>query len=269
MARIVNEVAYAARRNAILDAAQRAVETIGYEQMAIADLLDELRISSGAFYHYFDSKPALLAALIQRLGDRIESLVLPIVRDPTLSALDKLQRFFLALDHEKLKHKGLVLSYLRVWYADENAIVRHKVYIARIKRFAPWLEEIIRQGIEEGLLTTAYPDQAARAIMSLSEDLGYATVDLFLSVEHAPDDLPHLERIVAATVDAIERVLGAPAGTLPRSSRESLAQWLAPPVESRKNRAAEPEARSDARQQPPVRPPSRKRAARFRTGGMS
>ena len=51
MARMVNEAAYAARRNAILDAAERAVATKGYEQMAIADLLDELHISSGAFYH--------------------------------------------------------------------------------------------------------------------------------------------------------------------------------------------------------------------------
>ena len=43
MARIVNEAAYAARRNAILDAALRAIGTKGYEQMAIADLLSEPR----------------------------------------------------------------------------------------------------------------------------------------------------------------------------------------------------------------------------------
>ena len=69
MVRVVNEAAYAARRNAILDAALRAVMTKGYEQMAISDLLSELQISSGAFYHYFDSKPALLLALVERMGD--------------------------------------------------------------------------------------------------------------------------------------------------------------------------------------------------------
>src|ERR1700736_1731468 len=122
MARIVNEHAYAAKRNAILDAAQRAVETTGYEQMAIADLLGELQISSGAFYHYFDSKPALLLAIVERIGDQVEQLVLPIVHDPTLGALDKLQRFFATLDREKLAHKEFVLAFLRVWYGDENAI---------------------------------------------------------------------------------------------------------------------------------------------------
>jgi hypothetical protein len=56
--------------------------------------------------------------------------------------------------------------------------VRHKLYTTRIKRLAPWLEEIIRQGIEEGVLTTPYPDQAARMVISLFEDLGYATAEL-------------------------------------------------------------------------------------------
>jgi AcrR family transcriptional regulator len=74
MARVVNEAAYTAQRNAILDATRRVVEIKGYEQMALVDILGELNISSGAFYHYFDSKPALLEAssplpiLIRRRG---------------------------------------------------------------------------------------------------------------------------------------------------------------------------------------------------------
>lgn len=232
MVRIVNEAAYEARRNAILDAARRAVETKGYEQMAIADLLGELRISSGAFYHYFDSKPALLSALIEYMGENIEQLVLPIIHDAKTGTLHKLQRFFALLDNWKLTHQHLVLASLRIWYADENAIVRQKLYAARVKRLTPWLEEIIRQGITEGVFTTSYPDQAARVVISLFEDLGYATAELLLAEEHSPDDLPRLQRIIAATADALERVLGAPAGAIPRASRAELEPWLAQPTSS-------------------------------------
>src|SRR5713101_110126 len=154
MVRIVKEHEYTAKRNAILDAAQRAVATTGYERMAIADLLGELQISSGAFYHYFDSKPALLLALVERMVDEVEQLVLPIVHDPKLSALDKLQRFFAVLEQGKREHKRFVLAYLRVWYGDENAIVRHKLHIVRVKRFTPWLEEIIQEGTREGVFKT-------------------------------------------------------------------------------------------------------------------
>jgi AcrR family transcriptional regulator len=230
MARIVKEHEYAARRNAILDATQRAVETKGYEQMAIADILSELHISSGAFYHYFDSKPALLEALVERIGDQVEQLVLPVVHDPTLAALEKLQRFFATLDQWKFAHKRLLLAYLRIWYADENAIVRNKLYLARVKRFTPWLEEIILQGTREGVFQTPYPDQTARIVMSLLEDVGYATVDLLLLEKYEPADLSLLQRIVVACADALERVLGAPSGCLQQAAREGASQWLASPI---------------------------------------
>jgi AcrR family transcriptional regulator len=232
MVRTVNEEAYAQRRNAILDAAQRAVITKGYEQMAIADILSELQISSGAFYHYFDSKPALLFALVERMGDEIEQVVLPIVHDPEPGALEKLQRFFAALDQWKFAHKRLILAYLPVWYGDENAIVRHKLYQARVKRLTPWLEEIIQQGAREGVFTTPYPDQAARMVISLFEDLGYASVELLLAEKLSPEDLQRLQRILLATADALERLLGAPPGCLQLASLVGLKQWMATQADS-------------------------------------
>ncbi|GHO67765.1 TetR family transcriptional regulator [Ktedonobacter sp. SOSP1-52] len=228
MARVVNEAAHAARRNAILDAAQRAIATKGYEQMAIADLLGELGISSGAFYHYFDSKPALLAALVERLADEIEEHMLTIVHDSEPGAIEKFQRFFATADRWKLAHRDLVLAYIRVWYADDNAIVRHKLHFARIRRLTPWLEEMILQGVREGVFQTAYPDQAARLVISLLEDMGSACAELLLSEGCSSSDLPRLERIATATSDAMERVLGAPANSLWLATDDDLAQWLPP-----------------------------------------
>jgi TetR/AcrR family transcriptional regulator, transcriptional repressor for nem operon len=59
------------RRTEILDVAQRLLVTRGYEEMGVQDILDELQISKGAFYHYFDSKLALLAAVIDRMQDAL------------------------------------------------------------------------------------------------------------------------------------------------------------------------------------------------------
>src|SRR5689334_20622507 len=66
VSRSVNAHAYAQKRNAILDAAQRSITTKGYEQMTTQDLLQELQISRGALYHYFESKQALPMALVER-----------------------------------------------------------------------------------------------------------------------------------------------------------------------------------------------------------
>ena len=94
MTRIVKEKEYAVRRNAILDVAQLLVYTKGYEQMTIQDILDDLKISKGAFYHYFDSKQALLEPLLERMQQELEPLLIVLGQDSSLPALQKLQRFF-------------------------------------------------------------------------------------------------------------------------------------------------------------------------------
>ncbi|MFZ1126945.1 TetR/AcrR family transcriptional regulator, partial [Methanoregula sp.] len=81
MARIVKIEEYNTKRNEILDAALALIYSKGYEQMAIQDILDELKISRGAFYHYFTSKQALLEALIDRTGWESEKILLTIVQD--------------------------------------------------------------------------------------------------------------------------------------------------------------------------------------------
>jgi AcrR family transcriptional regulator len=227
MARTVNTQEYAQKRNAILDVAQRYVTTKGYEQMTTQDLLESLQISRGAFYHYFDSKQALLMALVERLAEQAEQLIVPIASDRELPAQDKLLRFFAVVDQLKRDNLELVFAFLRVWYADENALFRHKLYLARIKRLAPWLAQIIEEGVAEGAFTTPYPDHAARMILSLLEDLGYATVELLLVEEGKPLDIARLVQMSEATVDALERVLGMEPGYLWRQWNEALSSWQA------------------------------------------
>src|SRR5215469_14055250 len=193
MARIVKEPEI--RRNEILDAAERLLFTKGYEQMAIREIVDELQIAKGTVYHYFESKQALLMALVERIGEQAEQLVLPIISDPEMPAQDKLLRFFAVLDQYKRENLDLLFAFLRVWYADENALFRQKLYLARVTRLAPWLSQIIQQGVAEGAFTTVYPEQAARMIMALLEDLAYAVVELLLVEEGKQPDLSRMAQI--------------------------------------------------------------------------
>jgi TetR/AcrR family transcriptional regulator, transcriptional repressor for nem operon len=80
------------RRDEILDVAQQLVYTKGYEQMTIQDILDQLSISKGAFYYYFQSKQALLEALITRMEEQGLAVLKPIMDDPSLSAVEKFNR---------------------------------------------------------------------------------------------------------------------------------------------------------------------------------
>ena len=219
------------RRNEILDVAQRLVYTKGYEQMTIQDILDDLQISKGAFYHYFDSKGALLEALIERILEEAERVLNPIVQEPNLPAIEKLRRYFATAGRWKTEQKTFLLALLRVWYTDDNAIVRQKQQAMGIKRVAPLLTAIIRQGVEEGAFTTAYPDQAGVVILALFQSLGDTWAELLLADEPKHDAWQHIKRTVAAYTDALERVLGAPTGSLQIIDAETLKEWAVLPRE--------------------------------------
>ncbi len=227
MPRVVKE--YAVRRNEILDSAQRLIYTKGYERMTIQDILDDLQIAKGLFYYYFDSKQAMLLALTERLMETSAQVVEPIVTNPDLGALEKLQRFFATLVRWETEQRILLLALMPVWFMDENAIVREKMRVMMVKYLAPLLTAIVQQGRQEGLVRTAYPDQVSSMAFLLYEGCKEALAQLQLSPEPGRSDLQHTERIIAAYTDALEHILGIPSGTLLLADSSTLKQWLGSP----------------------------------------
>ena len=231
MARTVDEETHALRRDEFLDVAQRLLETKGYERMSVQDVLGELGASKGAFYHYFGSKQALLEAVVDRLADAVAASLAPVAGEPDVAALDKLGRFFAALATWKTQRRDLLVALLRVWQSDDNAIVRQKLRPEIADRIAPLLAGIVEQGGREGVFTVTQPDQSAQVIVSLIQDFNDRLATLFLDMESAESDHSNwrtVEHTTAAYTDALERILGAPTGSLQLVDLETLQRWFTP-----------------------------------------
>jgi len=232
MPRVVKEEDYAARRNEILDVARHLVYIKGYDQMSIQDILDALKISKGAFYHYFDSKPTLLEALIDRMGEEAKAQILPLMDDPALTAVEKLRRYFSSALQWKAAQKDFMLALLRVWYSDDNAIIRQKVFTKMLKWVAPAFARVIRQGIEEGTLATDFPDQATEISLYMITALGDKFGEVILGHEQGAITLSTDERFrildgaVSAYTNALERVLGASTGSIEVMDAASIRIWI-------------------------------------------
>jgi AcrR family transcriptional regulator len=231
MPRVVKEDDYAARRNEILDMARTLVYSKGYEELSIQDILDELKISKGAFYHYFESKPTLLEALIERMSDEAGAMILPILNDPNLPALEKLCRYFSSAVQWKAAQKDFMMALLRVWYSDTNGVIRQKVFSKMLKVVAPSFSQVIRQGIQEKTLSTAFPEQATEIILYIILGLGDKFGEIILGHEADTSKLSTEERFcimqksVAAYTDALERVLGAAHGSMQLMDDKSIRLW--------------------------------------------
>ncbi|WP_129672728.1 TetR/AcrR family transcriptional regulator [Candidatus Chloroploca sp. Khr17] len=226
MARTVNEQEYAEKRAEIIAVARRLVYSKGYEHMVIKDILDELQISKGAFYHYFSSKQDLLEGLLDQLLTETEQIMAQIINRTDLSESTKLKYFFDTIGRWKTDQKAMFLSILRVWHADNNAIVRQKMMARSIQHLTPFLARLIEPGVRDGTLNTPFPDYAGAIALTLMQGLNAPLVEMLLSDE--PNDLlwPQARRLIDAYNDAIERVLGAEPGHLQLIDVETLHEWF-------------------------------------------
>lgn len=229
MARTINHEEYALKRGEILDVVRRLIYTKGYEQMTLQDVLNELRISKGAFYHYFDSKQALLEALIERMMEEAEGFIRPIVDDPHLTAVEKFHRFISAISVWKLTQKAFVVALLRVWFADDNAVVRQKVNGRLYRQIAPHFTQIAAQGLREGAFTTDHADHAGDVILSMMAGLQNTIGAVLFDSQQSADVEAKTARLVGlydAYMDGMERILGASPGSLPRIDADTVRAWI-------------------------------------------
>jgi len=226
MPRTVNATLYTVRRDAFLDVAQRLIQTKGYEAMSVQDLLDELEASKGAFYHYFDSKQALLEAVVERFADGAMASLAPVLNDPELPALTKLEKVFAGIATLKAEQKDLMLAIIEVWNSDSNAIVREKVRRLSERIMMPLFSAVVRQGVDEGTLHVDSPDDTARVLVSLMQGFQLQATDLFITRQVGSISFEVVQRAVAANTEAVERILGVPKGSVKLTDEATLRFWF-------------------------------------------
>lgn len=232
MARTIKHEDHAAKRSEILDLAQQLIYTRGYDEMSIQDILDGLGISKGAFYHYFDSKQALLEGIVERTVDQISHLLLPIVNDPNIPALKKLQVIMDTGAQWKAARIDFMFAILHAWYNDENALARQKITASMFQHVQPWVAAVFREGTEQGVMSAPAPEQAAQVMLTLMVGLGDAMAQCLLRVTPAStpqqrkDILREMDGIAVAYTSAIERFLGIRAGTLELFTPKTMKVWV-------------------------------------------
>jgi AcrR family transcriptional regulator len=214
MARTLDPAAHAVRRDTFLDAAQRLIQTKGYEQMSIQDVLAEVGTSKGAFYHYFDSKAALLEGVIDRMVLLATAELQPLLDDPDRTALEKFNGMFQGLASWKTQRRELLLAVLETWLSDDNAIVREKFRREVVSTITPILTAIVQQGVHEGTFTVTSPEHATRVTVSLLLGANEHASALFLGNHAGEIPFEVVEGALNAYPEAMERILGAPEGSL-------------------------------------------------------
>ncbi|UWU17897.1 TetR/AcrR family transcriptional regulator (plasmid) [Rhizobium sullae] len=200
----------------LLDCAQRLFFAHGYENTTVNDIIREAGVSKGAFYHYFSSKEALLEAFAARLARESLEELQPILDDPALDAVGRLNTLFAGSRRLKVELAPQLRAIFDVIFRPENIVLFHRIDQAVTRIVAPLLADILRRGTEEGVFDAPDPRAFAEMLLQFRLSLGDVMHNALLlsrqgNVEQAVRMLDDRLRLYGIAVD---RVLKLPEGTI-------------------------------------------------------
>ncbi|WP_144502464.1 TetR/AcrR family transcriptional regulator [Bacillus thuringiensis] len=162
--RIVKE--YEERRKEILETAERLFLTKGYTKTTVNDILKEIGIAKGTFYHYFKSKEEVMDEIIMRIIKEDVTKAKRIVSNPDIPVLDKL---FKILMEQSPKSGDVKEKMIEQFHQPNNAEMHQKSLVQSIIHLSPVLTEVLEQGIEEGIFSTPYPQETIELLLSSAQ----------------------------------------------------------------------------------------------------
>ncbi|MCP5099838.1 MAG: TetR/AcrR family transcriptional regulator [Chloroflexi bacterium] len=217
----------AERRHELSMAAQQLFYTKGYEKTSINDIINAVGVSKGAFYHHFESKTAVLEAIVSQIMDQAVANIQVIIADETLSAIPKWQKMMQHTNSWTIERKAELIATSRQMRMDENILLRHKFRLKMSKIVAAETSKIVAQGVEEGVFNVEHIEETAVILFAIIETLSENVNDLLLNPDQYSDPVTIALQKNVAVQTAVERLLGAPSGSMPIIDDDTLIAWFA------------------------------------------
>ena len=214
------------RREAIIRTAERLFFEKGYEETSIQDILDELSISKGGFYHHFDSKIALLSEICRQRGERDLERVRTELMSGKLKTVQKLNlllNYLHMFDHNEPEFTALVL---KVSYLDGDVNFRDQMRTFNIAALRPLMDGVIGEGMEDGSFFTRYPGQLGELLLQLGCDINNETCRILAENAENPECAIRIMELLDAYRESVEMLCGASFGQIELFDLEHLMEEI-------------------------------------------
>lgn len=150
------------KKDQILDTSLQLFMKKGFDATSISDILSQLDIARGTLYYHFESKEAIMDAIIERLLNQVLENIEKLMTNDSLSQAEKFMGFFASINLTQLTGDEEIVDYFN---QPQNALFHEKSNRLLIQKLAPVLAQIISEGIEAGLFDTPYPAETAELIL--------------------------------------------------------------------------------------------------------
>ena len=203
------------RKQEIIQTAEMLFCQKGYEQTSIQDILDQLKISKGSFYHHFVSKEALLETIcLKRAEQNLENTLTHIEEKKNSSQkLNNLLSSMIPFHNEKL---SFILMLLPIFILPEGESLKFSYCESLKSVFHPSVRDAIDEGVFFGEMLCSDSELFADIVINLNNRLWISICDTIIENEanQKANDLSELLHVTDQYRTAIERILSIPYGNI-------------------------------------------------------
>lgn len=192
------------RRAEILDVAEKLFINKGYHETSVMDITRETGVAKSTFFYYFKTKEEILDAIVHRLTQSIIQSISSIANDPGLSAVEKIERMLIVEFQLTLEKRDLVSNLHEI----PNADMHQRLMMIMLREYTPFLSQVLDQGTREGIFHAEPFDETAEFL--------HVGIRFLFDAGLFPREMSEYLHKIPRMMTTIERLLGAPAGTLQR-----------------------------------------------------
>ncbi|MDO5018090.1 MAG: TetR/AcrR family transcriptional regulator [Lagierella massiliensis] len=149
------------RKKIILDVSEQLFYKKGYDNTSTQEIIKKSKIARGTLYYYFPKKEDILDAVIKRSAEEVFTNAKKIAYDKTLPADKRLVSTLIAMSEDSKKN-SLELEQV---HSPQNALMHQKINDYILKNAGPFLTDIVKDGIEDKIFNTKYPDECVEMIL--------------------------------------------------------------------------------------------------------
>ena len=202
------------RKEAILQTAEELFFTKGYTETSIQDILEKLEISKGGFYHYFDSKNALLEEICRQRGGRELERLRGELYSGKLDALQRLNLLLGALNLFRREDPRYVALVLKVSFIDGDVHFRDQMRRFMLEGLRPMVDETLRDGMAQGAFFSRHPGKLGGLLLMLGSDVNDEACRLLTAGLEEPECVIGIMDLLDAYRESVESLCGAPFGSI-------------------------------------------------------
>ena len=147
----------------ILQVAIRLFQEKGWKNVRIEDIVSEVGVTRGAFYHYFKSREELIAAATDQIFLENNPFALA-AKNGKGNALEKIRSAMINNLRFNLQNVALMGA---VHSTMNNPDVFRSEFFSQIATIAPSIERLLVEGNEDGSTSVLYPKQSAQSFTLL------------------------------------------------------------------------------------------------------